>query len=429
MLPITSKFVSGDQSFFLGQKRNYSDNHQPPLRRSKGDDNRENSVPYVCLCLINSIWGLGVFSIPFAVLKSGWLAGCLLLVIIPAVLGWSLLLLARCSDYGNFQDYAELMEFCFGLKGRRIFTASQLIFVMGSLSAYLIILSDNLQNLVAEFSPMVNDVLLFGSLALVFMLCLGYDVFEGLLHRLELTPLIAALLTTLATLFSRSIPVDTNVLGTGLIDPRGFLEGVGLVSFAFVIHPETFDLLSLASSSPRRRGAFKGAVMNGTIFCTLNSILITMAALIKFGSTVDANILNNCSQKSLLANCARALVIISMIITYPFDYIVAQRLVFPTKKTPFTRFAITFGLVFFSWMLARGVGRLELILEASGGWAAAALALIFPGICHLRLSSSSSMLSLPKSQEATLKLSCHFIIISGILLFIASTVLVFYKLF
>lgn len=382
--------------------------------------------------LINSIWGLGALSIPYAVMRNGLLLGTTLLLVIPAVLSWSLLLLVRCARLSHAQDYGQLMEDCFGNLGRLTWMGAHIIFVVGSLAAYLMILTDNLNAFLKEWSAIpVNDIVFWLIIILIILpLCWEYHKWETMLRKVELLPLLSAILTTLAVSSSPRSNLQSPIISTLFGDRQGFLEGLGLISFTFVVHPEVFDLLNTFS---KRKDQFQSAIFRGTTICAISSVLLAIGAAYKHGGDIDVNILNNCQGAPyLLTAIAQLTTTLAMIVTFPFDFVVVQEQFLSTDyNTCSSRRKLWSTLILMGVpiLVARGVGQLDVILEVTGGLATSALALIFPALCYLKLSSEYNVLPINGKGDGSAQTLCYLLVAFGITLFFSSSYLAYNKIF
>ncbi|CAJ1829486.1 unnamed protein product, partial [Sphenostylis stenocarpa] len=82
----------------------------------------ENTVSFFGTCLngLNTLSGVGILSVPYALSSGGWLSLTLLFVIVAAAF-YTSLLIKRCMDKNsNIRTYSDMGELAFGKTGRLI---------------------------------------------------------------------------------------------------------------------------------------------------------------------------------------------------------------------------------------------------------------------------------------------------------------------
>ncbi|KAL4855593.1 putative sodium-coupled neutral amino acid transporter 7 [Chlorella vulgaris] len=127
--------------------------------------------------LLNSAVGAGVLSLPFAFREAGW-AGCLLLTLAVAIIeAFTLYVLARYAEVTGSGTYSDLVRKMLGRKASLAMSLVLIIYSYGSATAYLIILGDCFQPMLAQTFGQVwwteRDLVIF-VLATLFMLPLCF---------------------------------------------------------------------------------------------------------------------------------------------------------------------------------------------------------------------------------------------------------------
>lgn len=127
--------------------------------------------------LLNSAVGAGVLSLPFAFREAGW-AGCLLMTLAVAIIeAFTLYVLARYAEVTGSGTYSDLVRKMLGRKASLAMSLVLIIYSYGSATAYLIILGDCFQPMLAQTFGQVwwteRDLVIF-VLATLFMLPLCF---------------------------------------------------------------------------------------------------------------------------------------------------------------------------------------------------------------------------------------------------------------
>ncbi len=92
---------------------------------------------------VNTAVGAGVIAVPFALHKTGFFAGIILVFVAASLIYTGSCLLIKCGLKANMMDYGQIMEVAYGRKGYYGFSAMICLFLFGVLAAYLVIIGDN----------------------------------------------------------------------------------------------------------------------------------------------------------------------------------------------------------------------------------------------------------------------------------------------
>lgn len=127
-------------------------------------------------------------------------------------------------------------------------------------------------------------------------------------------------------------------------------------------------------------------------FSLLVSLTLSIPAYLHFGSSTDANILNNFEDSNGLINICRLVLAVSLYVSFPLDCFVARDVITRSMfqrtslKMPYTLHAATtiiiVGLTTSVALLFKDLGE---VLELTGGVSASALAFIFPAAAYLKI--------------------------------------------
>lgn len=383
-----------------------------------------NSKVYAVLNFTNSIVGAGLMSLPYAMMKSGLILGLILLILVTLVVNWSIMLLIRCGRLSCSSTYTDLMRKSFGEIGAILCAVFQVIFSLGEMCAYLIVMADNMTRVFSTHLPgsLLADrsfLTIVTTIGVIFPLSLAKNfhflAHFSLLALLSMVFIIAAVVWEAPALMSK-----TSVKYFG----DGFAESLGIFSFAFVCHHSSFEIhdsLDIPSIS-----TFETVTQYSTGISLMASLLLTLPAYFCFTDTTEANILNNFGSGSSLITASRLLLAVSLIFTYPLDCYVAREVmsgtIFGKRPPSWAHCTLTSLLVCITLAVSLGCTNLEMILELTGGLAASALAFIFPAASYLKLVSRDPF----AGDKATRKFA-RLLLAFGVFILLTSTFVTLYR--
>lgn len=409
-----------------GRKCHHSESTLLVLNRPEGEG--LTSQLLAILNFTNSILGAGLVGLPYAMMQSGLLLGIGLLVAITLIVDWSILLLIKCGRLACATSYQDLMGKAFGRPGLFLCATFQVVFALGGMCAYTIIMADNLSTVGAHYLPGT----IFASRPLVILLCTLLILLPlslvrqiGSLGSFSLLALLSVVFIIMAILFEApgAIISDEPVR---LVSGH-FVNALGIFSFAFVCHHNSFEIhdsLEIPSIS-----SFTTVTHASTAISLLASMALTIPAYLCFSTDTQANVLNNFGPNSFAINMARLSLAVSLMLTYPLDCLVARQVITEALLGPSTSSSyhlpilhplITSLLVGITLTVGIGYTNLEMILELTGGVAASGLAFIFPAACYLKLAPGHDQVS-RRGRLARLLL-CF-----GILVLLTSTISTLYR--
>ncbi len=211
----------------------------------------------------NSIIGAGIIGIPYALLESGLVLGLILLTSLTMLIDWTVILLIRNAKLSGQTTYPSLTYHCFGYHGYIIISFFQFIFAYGAMCAYAVIIGDTVPKVFMQLlSP---NAFLHGFLtsrSLMIMTCtlciaLPLSMFRDLrkLSKTSLMSLAAIGLIVIAIAIRG--PATVHALkgeqSPYTLTGSAVFEAIGVISFAFVCHHNTFMIFtSLKRPSVKR---------------------------------------------------------------------------------------------------------------------------------------------------------------------------------
>ncbi|KAI8319031.1 hypothetical protein GQ54DRAFT_266025 [Martensiomyces pterosporus] len=381
--------------------------------------------------LTNAIVGAGVIGLPYAMRQAGFAVGILMIVALACVVDWTLRILALNSKLSGRHTYQGLVEHCFGRWGLLANSFFQGAMAGGGMASFIVIVGDTLPHVLSALLPSVDStsvgkvifsrrfVVAFFVIFLAYPLSLYRDI--GKLGKTSAFAVVA-MCTIIVSVIVEGPQIDASLRAGPDMPVRlanaGFFQAVGVITFAFVCHHNSFMIYGSLKKPTLNR--YFELVHFSTAIAAAASLVIAIFGYLYFRDKTQGNILNNFPQDNFLINIARFLFALNMITTFPMETLVAREVIdslfFPDSEFSLKRHVlITTGLCAVGLAVGESVCNLGAILELTGGMSASFLAFIMPSGCYIRLSSSPLL---------SWKLLPHWLcIVFGFLVMILSTVL------
>ncbi|KAJ1926915.1 hypothetical protein IWQ60_003392 [Tieghemiomyces parasiticus] len=409
--------------------------------------------------MTNAIVGAGIIGLPFAFKEAGLFAGILLLLLLAYITDWTLRLLAYATKLSGRHTYQELVCFCFGLPGFHAISVFQFIFAFGGMCAFNVIIGDTVPHVIRSVFPAVlaspvlstltsrQAVITIITLGVSFPLSLYRDMSK--LAKTSALALVAMMIIVISVLVEAPKAPDGD-RGTGVgkwdfVKPDIF-QAIGVISFAFVCHHNSFMIYSALQMPTLNR--YGRIIHVSTALSALVCLLLASVGYLNFTDKTRGNILNNFPDDNLFINIARFCFGFNMITTFPMELLVAREVVDgyvglysrphhapvvtrttayiplesvadlhdalddeatpdPTNPShepsakrvgydvsladvPFSlrrHLIVTTAMVLTTLTVALNVCDLGIVIELTGGISATALAFILPAACYLKLVS------------------------------------------
>ncbi|KAJ1915467.1 hypothetical protein H4219_004318 [Mycoemilia scoparia] len=354
--------------------------------------------------LTNAIVGAGVIGLPYAVEQSGFLVGITLIVTLAYAVNWTLRLLAYSSKMSSQNTYQDLVGHCFGSWGLAVNSFFQFTMAFGGMASFIVIVGDTLPHVLSSLLPSVADTgfggFLFSRRVIIFLfvVCLAYplSLYRNIGSLAKTSAFaVVAMLTIIISVLIEGPRIDTEyrpdpgapikLFGTG------FFESVGVITFAFVCHHNSFMIYGSLKKPTLNR--YFDVVLWASVFACVVSLTIGMGGYLIFKDKTRGNILTNFPTDNFLINVARFLFALNMITTFPLETFVAREVIESLITKPNTEFSlkrhviITTALCLPALIIGEVVCDLGFLLEITGGLSASTLAFILPAACYLKLAS------------------------------------------
>ncbi|XP_073126954.1 amino acid transporter AVT1I-like [Henckelia pumila] len=368
---------------------------------------------------LNSISGVGILSIPYALSNGGWLSLILLFIVASATF-YTGLLIKRCMDFDpNIRTYPDVGDKAFGTRGRMVVSIFMHLELYLVATGFLIIAVDNLHNLLAELELDFYGISIGGrrSLVIIVALVMMPTVWIKNMRTLSYVS---------ATGVLASVVILGSVLWVGTFDDVGFhnkgtlLNWTGLptafslYTFCYCAHP-VFPTLY---TSMRNQRQFSWVLLLCFLFCSVTYASMAILGYLMFGSEVESQITlnlptNNVSSKvaiytALVTPLAKYSLMLRPIIDGIEDLIQSH-----SGKKSYGKFVRTI-LVISSAVVALTLPFFGYLMSLVGAFLSVTASILIPCFCYLKISGAHRKLGV----EVTI---IGFIVLMGLVILVTGT--------
>ncbi|KAK4057963.1 hypothetical protein OIO90_001182 [Microbotryomycetes sp. JL221] len=386
----------------------------------------------------NSILGAGIVGLPYALREAGFFVGLILLVVLGLVTDWTIRLIVLNAKMSGRRTYIDIMDSCFGPRGRAAVSFFQFAFAFGGMCAFCVILGDTIPRVFAAVLPQDKGwflqlitsrqfVVAFLTLTVSYPLSLYRDI-EKLSKASALA--LVSMVFIVVSVGVRGPGVDDDLKGDPserwtFIKP-GFFEAIGVMSFAFVCHHNS--LLIYGSLRVPTIDRFAQVTHVSTGLSVIACLCMSTSGYLVFTNRTPGNILNAFSEQDGLINIARAFFGANMFATLPLEAFVCREVLenyfWPDGEFNHRRHVlITTSLVLGAMLVSLLTCDLGVILELAGGFSATALAYLFPAACYLQLTSNPSSSKPMNYKTAQQRIAAWASVGFGLVVMVLSTAL------
>jgi len=368
--------------------------------------------------LVNDVIMSSIVGIPFYIVAMGVWSSAFLLIFFGVVTGQTLRTLHYLSIKYRKRSYPELCEFALGKTGLVMVTFFMFVFNFGGLLTGLQMLATSVPSVMKAFvgydSPyfsreytLIFSCLLF--LPLTFTDNIAHYRFNSFISVL-LAVSMSFILFFDCILNRSQFPMPENALDNQ-VNFLDFTAAFGGMSFVYVCHDVSFNVVvSMKNPTKRRWTGVVSFSMLLTVFCLT---LIGYSGYFMFYQNSQANILDNFSFDDLLANIARIMLSINIVLSVPYTVFMPKVAIFffcqmlagqrykavVEKWSKWVEFAGALVVIALALLVAELVNNLGATFELVGGVSAAGLAYMLPSLLFLvlepgRLFSSGKLLNL-----------------------------------
>lgn len=287
--------------------------------------------------LVNAIVGAGIIGIPFAIKESGLVMGVLLLVLVGVFTEKSLRLIVDLASFHpklrnlGVLTYEDLMEIPYGRRGKNFVLISMLVLAYGAMVAYLLVVKDSVPDIFSLGDSFLERevIMLVTSLLIMLPLSLLRDISQ-LAFTSFLSVAADVVLVVIACLFA---PVESSVSAAGGLGAviasnwidSGLFIGLGVLSTAMACQHSSF----LISNTFRNHSSSRWARVTVISLSIATSLSLTLGVVgyLGFLDDTQGDVLTNFGTDNVYVHTARALLAVTMFLTYPMESFVARHVV------------------------------------------------------------------------------------------------------
>lgn len=378
-----------------------------------------NFSSYFNVC--NSIIGAGSLTIPYAFKNAGFIGGTVLMIWAAFFSLVALYFLTACSEFTGVMSYKGMAVRCFGPKGGFLVSTLIIIYTLGSIIGYSVLLADffGVDGVIGYWDPESS----FANRGVIIFL-LGW----GLEFPLSLPRDLSSLggTSTLAILFILYVAFMCLAKAAMLENPpslNAFGEEDGHIFLAFPLTVVAYSChynglrfyqeLGPTRNMPRMLRIFTSAM----ITCATVYLIIGFSGYYIFGENTDADILNSFSRDDKAVLVARIFLGFIIIFSYPlvahplrdniYNYIADY---FPEAyalpKTEEPRFKYYYAIAYFSAFITFAIGYLvptiDIPLGFNGTTIGVSLVYLFPASFYLKLTHDEEEMKAPLLESNSL---------------------------
>ncbi|TPX54398.1 hypothetical protein PhCBS80983_g05939 [Powellomyces hirtus] len=361
----------------------------------------------------NSIVGAGIIGLPYSFYQAGFISGVALLFALTYVVDWTVNLLIKDAKMAGTNSYQDLQ--C--VVGDSPLDVHEFVLIRSKHPAYAVIVGDTLPLVLSHVVSPTNFLYpILSSRRVMITLCtlfvsLPLSLFRDVsaLAKTSAVSLAAIVFIIVAVLVAGpGLPADQKGAAEAISVLRpGLFQAIGVISFAFVCHHNTFLIYGSLKKPTMDRFAVVTRLSTG--LSLLSCLILACGGYLVFTNKTHANILNNFPPDHVLINIARVAFGANMFLTFPLECFVCREVIYnyvwahPSAPDSIshlevnnavdtkTHVAITAGLSLSAMGIALATCDLGFLLELTGGFAATVLAYILPAACYIKLASGPTL--------------------------------------
>lgn len=315
----------GSSGEYVAEEEQYV---EPGVHSGKG----ESSVAGATANLVNCVVGAGIIGLPAAVNQCGFFMGGICLGAVAYLLCRSAIYLVECGEKLDKHNFESMAEHLFGPIGYYVTTASMATFAYGGMTAYMVILGDTLPPV---FSLFVEDETYSSRAFLVLMsatfLMLPICMLKSLSDMVWASTLSVLADAALICIILAEGPQEADRQGIELkadhisfIQP-GIFAGIGTMSFAFVMHHNSF-IIYKSLKNPTLRN-WTRVTQYSAFIALVFALTLGLGGYLIFNTEIEGDVLNNFESTGPAVTIGKVLLALCMLLTYPVECFIARHCV------------------------------------------------------------------------------------------------------
>ncbi|RDX78001.1 Amino acid transporter AVT1I, partial [Mucuna pruriens] len=351
-----------------------------------------------CFNGINSLAGIGILSMPYAISQGGWLSFIMLFIF--AMIGWYTgILLGRCMNkHPLIKSYPDIGQVAFGQRGRAVIAAFLYIDLFLVAVELLILEGDNLEKLFPKMNFKLGGLRIEGKTCFVLLAALvilpttwlrnmgvlAYISFGGILASVILIGCVAWV---------------GEVDGLGfhergqLVNWEGLLTSVSLFAFCYCAH----SMMPTLCNSMNDRHQFSKVLMVCFVASTIIYGVLAILGYTMFGDHLMSQITLNLPSKKVSTKIAIYTTVINPLTKYailitPIANAVEDKWLL--CKTKAISILIRTTIVISTVLMALFMPFFGYIMAFIGASFSVTISLLFPCLCYLKINIAARQFGL-----------------------------------
>ncbi|KAI5420104.1 amino acid transporter AVT1I [Lathyrus oleraceus] len=351
-----------------------------------------------CFNVLNTLTGIGILSMPYAVYQGGWFS-FMLLIIFGVICCYTALLLERCMNLNpKIKSYADIGEVAFGYKGRAVIAIFIYLEAFLICVELLILEADNLEKLFPNMEFTIFGVRIGGKSGFVFLTALA------ILPTTWLRNLGALAYISVGGVLTSVILIGC-VVWVGEVDGVGFDErgdvihwsglatSMSIFAFCFSAH----SLMPTICTSMSDRKQFSKVVLVCFVLSTIIYGTIAVLGYMMFGDHLKSQITLNLPKNTISTKIAIYSTVINPFTKYAIEISPITIAIEDKWNLCMSRpisILVRTTIVACSVLVALYIPFFAYIMAFTGAFLSVAISLLFPCVCYLKMKKGGKKLEL-----------------------------------
>ncbi|KAK4270928.1 hypothetical protein QN277_019692 [Acacia crassicarpa] len=349
-----------------------------------------------CLNCLNTLSGVGILSVSYALASGGWFSLILLFIIAMSTF-YTGVLIKKCMDMNpGIKTYPDIGYHAFGSKGRLVVSITMYIELYLVATGFLILEGDNLDNIFPNTVIELADLSLGGKK--LFVILIGIIITPSvwidnlnLLSYISASGVFASIIIICSIFWIATIDgVGFNHRGT-LINWEGIPTAVSLYVFCYCAHP----VFPTMYNSTKMKPQFSNVLFVCFVLSTFGYVSMAIFGYLMYGSDVQSQITLNLPVNKLSSKVAIFTTLVYPIAKYALMVIPitnALKELLPAdgtcKKSRFTNILMGTALVISTVIVAVSVPFFGYLMALVGAVLSVTASLLLPCFCYLKISGT-----------------------------------------
>eukprot|EP01083_Nonionella_stella_P039387 107131_1 len=312
--------------------------------------NGKSSVLSVLFNFLNITVGIGILSLPYAMVTTGLFSTIICLILFGAMCAYTLNILVISAQKVSVFNYEGLGEYCYGSFGYIVSSFFMFVMVFGGLITEFIAIGDAGFKIMQlwGYEEAWQRMVIMVTISTVFVLpfCLFRDLSK--LERMSALKVISVLfiITVVAhQWYFCSFDMDMIMSNMDMnqftvLNINGLPKTMGIIAFSFLCHDCVFLMYNtLERPTLPRWQKVSGFGIAGTVGLNL---FFAIPAFLTWGDDSDPNVINNYSVTNPLFIAVRVVIIVIMALSYPPAFFVVRHIVYSSAQRAYASFQYSF---------------------------------------------------------------------------------------